>query len=102
MVHLEGKVGWKCQILCSVLCRLILKLPDPINDVWSQLVSEQLMHQMSFKLPKANVKGKREQVLYSAIQVILLLELNNAHLRTNGKTGCRSALPCFGDDGANW
>lgn len=102
MVHLVGKVGLKCQILCSVLCRLIFKLPDHINDVWSQLVSALLMHKMSFKLPKANVKGKREQVLYSAVQVILLLELNNAHPRTNGRTGCHSALPCFGDDGTNW
>lgn len=86
MVHLVGKVGLKCKILGSVLCRFIVELPNHINDAWSQLVSEQLMHKMSFKLSKANVKGKRKQVLYSAIQVILLLELNNARLRTNEKT----------------
>lgn len=85
MVHLVGKVGLKCKMLGNVLCRFIVKLPNHINDVWSQLVSEQLMHKMSFKLSKANVKGKRNQVLYSAIQVVPLLELNNAHLRTYEK-----------------
>jgi len=86
MVHLVGKVGLECKIPGSVLCRFIVRLPNHINDVWSQLVSEQLMHKMAFKLSKATVKGKRKQVLYSAIQVILLLELNNARLRTNAKT----------------
>lgn len=61
MVHLVEKVGLKCKILGSVLCRFIVKLPNHINDVWSQLVSEQVMHKMSFKLSKANVKGKRKK-----------------------------------------
>lgn len=86
MMHLVGKVGLKCKILGSALCRFIVRLPNHINDVWSQLVSEQLMCKMSFRLSKANVKGKRKQVLCSAIQVILLLELNNARLGTNEKT----------------
>lgn len=60
MVLLVGQVGLKCKILGSILCRFIVKLPNHINGVWSQLVSAQLMHKMSFKLPKANVKGKRK------------------------------------------
>lgn len=67
-------------------------------------LSNQLMHKMSFKLSNANVKGKRKQVLYSAIQVILLLELNNAHLRTDEKTEqvlVAAVHYCFWDDVTN-
>lgn len=56
MVHLVGKVDLKSKIL--VLCRFIVKLPNHISDVWSQLVSEQLMHRMSLKPSKANVERK--------------------------------------------
>lgn len=80
MVCLLGKVGLKCKIL--VLCRFIVKLPNRINDVWSQLVSKQLMHRMSFKPSKANMEGKGKEVLYPAMPSAVFLELSAAHLST--------------------
>lgn len=74
MVHLVGKVGLKCKML--VLCRFIVRLPNHINDVWSQLVSEQLMHRMSLKPSKANVEGKGKGVLYPAVPGTVFLELS--------------------------
>lgn len=68
------------------MCRSIVGLLNHVNDTWSQLVSEQLMHKMSFKLFRANGKGKRAQVLYSAVQVTLFLELSSAGLKANEKT----------------
>lgn len=68
------------------MCRSIVELLNHVNGIWSQLVSEQLMHKMSYELSRANGKGKRTQVLYSAVQVTLLLQLNSAGLRTNEKT----------------
>lgn len=93
MVRLVGKVGLKCEIL--VLCRFIVKLPNRINDVWSQLVSEQLMHR-SFKPSKANMEGKGKGVLYPATSGAVFLELSAAHLSTVQAKQCWelwSALP---------
>lgn len=80
MVRLVGKVGLKCKIL--VLCRFIVRLPNRINDVWSQLVSEQLMHRMSFKPSKTHMEGKGKGVLYPAMPGAVFLELSAAHLST--------------------
>lgn len=68
------------------MCRSIAELLNHDNDIWSQLVSEQLMHKMSFKLLRASGKGKRTEVLYSAMQVTLFLELSSAGLKANEKT----------------
>lgn len=86
MVHLIGKVGLKCKIL--VLCRFIVSCCNHINDVWSQLVSEQLMHRMSLRPSKANVKGKRKGVLYPAMLDTVFLELSAAHLSTEQAKQC--------------
>lgn len=86
MVHLVGKVGLKCKML--VLCRFIVRLPNHINDVWSQLVSEQLMHRMSLKPFKANVEGKGKGVLYPAMPGTVFLELSAVHLSTEQAKQC--------------
>lgn len=91
MVHLVGKVGLKCKIL--VLCRFIVKLPNHINDVWSQLVSEQPMHRMSLRASKASVevKGRAKEFFILPCQALCLWSwvlLTSALGRPNSAGSC--------------